>query len=341
MLGRVEAEDGQVDGLEEGVPLAVDGPARGAARPGADPVAAIAHHLLARGRRRDDHDAAAARGGLRPLPQPAVDAVPVVAPRSVQQPKHRVTGQRECPPSPLHQREATTQTQVPDHVHRLPLPVRLAEDESSSRRTGPSRSGGVLGENPLVQQRLDRVVLADGTAVSYASVGRPAAGLRDGLAHASPAGLGAAGRAGALRGAGAGLPAGALRPRRVRVVAATDRPASLAFELEQLAAVAATLDEPFDLMGTSMGASVAVAWAAAHPETVRRLVLYGGWVRGAELSPPGVRDHVLGLVESHWGLGSDVLTDIFAPDADRATAPASPGTSAPARAPRPPGNCWR
>ena len=25
---------------------------------------------------------------------------------------------------------------------------------------------------------------------------------------------------------------------------------------------------------------------------------------------------VLGLIESHWGLGSDVLTEIFAPDAD-------------------------
>jgi pimeloyl-ACP methyl ester carboxylesterase len=101
--------------------------------------------------------------------------------------------------------------------------------------------------------------------------------------------------------------------------AATDRPPSLAFELEQLAAVAATLSEPFDLMGTSMGASVAVAWAAAHPDTVRRLVLYGGWVRGDDLSPPSVREHVLWLVESHWGLGSDVLTDIFAPDADRST----------------------
>jgi DNA-binding CsgD family transcriptional regulator len=27
----------------------------------------------------------------------------------------------------------------------------------------------------------------------------------------------------------------------------------------------------------------------------------------------------LGLIESHWGLGSDLLTDIFAPDADRST----------------------
>jgi DNA-binding CsgD family transcriptional regulator len=52
---------------------------------------------------------------------------------------------------------------------------------------------------------------------------------------------------------------------------------------------------------------------------VDRLVLYGGWARGADVSHPAVRDHVLGLIESHWGLGSDVLTDIFAPDADAAT----------------------
>jgi DNA-binding CsgD family transcriptional regulator len=68
-----------------------------------------------------------------------------------------------------------------------------------------------------------------------------------------------------------------------------------------------------------MGALVAVAWASAHPDTVRRMVLYGGWVSGADIAPPDVREHVLGLVESHWGLGSDVLTEIFAPDAPAAT----------------------
>lgn len=95
------------------------------------------------------------------------------------------------------------------------------------------------------------------------------------------------------------------------------RPPSMEYELDQLAAVVATLgSEPFDLVGTSMGALVAVAWAAEHPDTVRRLVLYGGWVSGADISPPSAREHVLGLIESHWGLGSDVLTDIFAPDAD-------------------------
>jgi DNA-binding CsgD family transcriptional regulator len=48
-------------------------------------------------------------------------------------------------------------------------------------------------------------------------------------------------------------------------------------------------------------------------------VLYGGWVRGEEISSPEVQEHVIGLVAKHWGLGSDVLADIFAPGADAAT----------------------
>ena len=171
-----------------------------------------------------------------------------------------------------------------------------------------------------MRQRLDRVVLDDGTAVAYASIGsgRPLVYVMGWLTHLRlgwemPAeralyeALAQGGRLVRYDRAGCGLSPG------------TKRPVSLAYELEQLGAVAATLGEPFDLMGTSMGAPVAAAWAAAHPESVRRLVLYGGWVRGAELSSPGVRENVLGLVEAHWGLGSDVLTDIFAPDADAAT----------------------
>jgi pimeloyl-ACP methyl ester carboxylesterase len=99
----------------------------------------------------------------------------------------------------------------------------------------------------------------------------------------------------------------------------TDRRPSVAFELEQLTAVAASLGtDRFDLMGTSMGALVAVSWAATHPASIRRMVLYGGWVSGSEIASPAVRTHVLGLVESHWGLGSDLLTDIFAPDSPTA-----------------------
>lgn len=163
-------------------------------------------------------------------------------------------------------------------------------------------------------------MLADGTAVAYASVGsgRPLVYVTGWLTH-----LELGWEMPAERALYDALARGCRLVRYDRagcgLSPAADRPASLESELEQLAAVATTVDGPFDLMGTSLGAPVAVAWAAAHPETVRRLVLYGGWARGAALSPPAVRDHVLGLVDAHWGLGSDVLTDIFAPDADPAT----------------------
>ena len=65
--------------------------------------------------------------------------------------------------------------------------------------------------------------------------------------------------------------------------------------------------------------NVLMAYAARHPETVNRLVLYGGWARGQQVAAPQVRDHVVGLIRSAWGLGSDVLTEIFAPEASAET----------------------
>jgi len=100
----------------------------------------------------------------------------------------------------------------------------------------------------------------------------------------------------------------------------TRRAPSMDLEAEALDAVAeAAGPDPFDLVGVSLGAAVAARWAAEHPSRVRRLVLYGGWARGAQIASAAVQEHVLGLVGTQWGLGSDVLTEIFAPDADRAT----------------------
>jgi pimeloyl-ACP methyl ester carboxylesterase len=167
-----------------------------------------------------------------------------------------------------------------------------------------------------VQQRIGRLKTADGSDIAFASVGegRPLLYVMGWLSH-----LQLSWEMPTERAFYESLTDGCRLVRYDRagcgLSAASDRPPSLAYELEQLAAVAETLgSEPFDLMGTSMGALVAVAWAAAHPETVRRLVLYGGWASGAEISTPSVQDHILGLVESHWGLGSDMLTEIFAPD---------------------------
>jgi pimeloyl-ACP methyl ester carboxylesterase/DNA-binding CsgD family transcriptional regulator len=97
---------------------------------------------------------------------------------------------------------------------------------------------------------------------------------------------------------------------------------SLASELEVVAAVlSATGLERTDIVASSLGVPLMIAWAAERPAAVDRLVLYGGWAAGAGIAPPEVREHVVGLVAGHWGLGSDVLTEIFAPDA-------SPGTRA-------------
>ncbi len=99
-----------------------------------------------------------------------------------------------------------------------------------------------------------------------------------------------------------------------------DGPRTLALELDAIRAVTEALGAPrLDVFGWSLGAPVASLWASERPETVSRLVLYGGWATGAAIGDEDSRRHVLGLLATHWGLGTDLLTDLFAPDADAGT----------------------
>jgi pimeloyl-ACP methyl ester carboxylesterase len=99
-----------------------------------------------------------------------------------------------------------------------------------------------------------------------------------------------------------------------------DVPRSMALELATIRAVTEGVGvERFDLLGWSLGAAVAAQWAADHPTTVDRLVLYGGWADGSAIGDADSRRHLLGLLASHWGLGSDLLTDLFAPETDAGT----------------------
>jgi pimeloyl-ACP methyl ester carboxylesterase len=173
-----------------------------------------------------------------------------------------------------------------------------------------------------VEQRLAETRLSDGTRVAYAAVGRGpvllhAPGWLTHLEH------------------GWAIPqerAFYERLARGRTLVRYDRPGcglsdrtmqlppSLELEAEVVEAVADAIGaERVELFGASLGVAAAVAWAAHHPGRVSRLVLYGGWVRGSELGSPEVREQVLGLVSTHWGLGSDVLADIFAPSTDAVT----------------------
>jgi pimeloyl-ACP methyl ester carboxylesterase len=170
----------------------------------------------------------------------------------------------------------------------------------------------------LVEQRLGETHLGDGTAIRFAVAGRgPALIYVPGwvshleLGWAVPA----------ERRFYEGLANGRTLVRYDRPGCGLSGPTSrtdiVDLELEVLHAVATAVGvDRFDLVGASFGAPLAVRWAARHPESVTRLVLYGGWVDGDGVAEPAVRELVLGLVDRHWGLASDVLTEIFAPEAD-------------------------
>jgi pimeloyl-ACP methyl ester carboxylesterase/DNA-binding CsgD family transcriptional regulator len=86
-------------------------------------------------------------------------------------------------------------------------------------------------------------------------------------------------------------------------------------EVAVLAAVVDQVGERVALFGASSGGCVAAAYAAAQPERVSRLVLYGSYANGAEIADREARESILTIVAKHWGVGSRLLTDVFLPNA--------------------------
>ncbi|MGB5812317.1 MAG: alpha/beta fold hydrolase [Polyangiales bacterium] len=91
---------------------------------------------------------------------------------------------------------------------------------------------------------------------------------------------------------------------------------SLDDEVALLDAVIAELDVPtLSLLGVSCGGPPAVAWTAANPRRVDRLILFGSYARGEDIASSELRDAMCNLVLAHWGAGSRALADVFIPDA--------------------------
>ncbi len=93
-------------------------------------------------------------------------------------------------------------------------------------------------------------------------------------------------------------------------------PRTQASEVQLLAALADALgDAEFSIFAVSCAGPVALTYAAAYPDRVRRLCLYGSFARGSDAAPPELQDALADLVIAHWGLGSLALAAMFLPNA--------------------------
>lgn len=90
------------------------------------------------------------------------------------------------------------------------------------------------------------------------------------------------------------------------------------FSLEgELADLETIVDEvtpgAISLFGNSQGGPLAMAYAARHPDRVRRLVLSGAYVEGRQIAPASMQASLLALVRASWGVGSETLALLFMP----------------------------
>lgn len=75
--------------------------------------------------------------------------------------------------------------------------------------------------------------------------------------------------------------------------------------------------DQFHLMGMSEGGLAAAAYAAKHPNRVKKLVLYSTTANGPALGPDQFKESFVNLIRSAWGMGSKSISDMIAPDASK------------------------
>lgn len=78
---------------------------------------------------------------------------------------------------------------------------------------------------------------------------------------------------------------------------------------------AAGIGEPFALLGISQGAGICIAYAIRHPERVSRLVLYGGYARGARTRNDPEQDRffqaLVDVIRVGWAQDNPAFRQVF------------------------------
>lgn len=70
----------------------------------------------------------------------------------------------------------------------------------------------------------------------------------------------------------------------------------------------------FDIIGSNDGAAIAIAYAARHPERVRRMLLGSPFASAARFVRRDLLESLIGLVRADWRIASRTLTDLSRQD---------------------------
>jgi len=82
----------------------------------------------------------------------------------------------------------------------------------------------------------------------------------------------------------------------------------------ELADVVRAIGPPVSLLAMSAAGPIALTLAHRRPEWVSSLVLFGTFANGpATFSDESLREQVVAIARSHWGIGSKMLADLYRP----------------------------
>lgn len=84
--------------------------------------------------------------------------------------------------------------------------------------------------------------------------------------------------------------------------------------VDELAEVVEAVGAPVSLLAMSAAGPIALTYAHRHPEAVDSLVLFGTFASGpATFHDRRLREMVVDIARSHWGMGSKMLADMYRP----------------------------
>ena len=82
----------------------------------------------------------------------------------------------------------------------------------------------------------------------------------------------------------------------------------------ELVDVVRAVGPPVSLLAMSAAGPIALSLAVEHPEWVSSLVLFGTFASGSKTFPDvTLREQVVDIARSHWGVGSKILADLYRP----------------------------